>query len=345
MKKTTLALGMHDKLFKRARTMYQIEHCICDLLMTKGFLRIETPTLEHFEVFSDVVNNGNYNFFDKNGDLISLRPDITSQIGRVIASTQVHTPIKFSYSGKVFNYNEEMRGLSNEHTQAGVEIISFPVHQALEEAVISAKEALDVAGVRNCKFEFSHAQLLQLIFEELNPFTVGGGIRSVEDMNKMLKAGADKVAVTSSAHANPQLIADCAQKFGNQCVVTAIDAKKMADGSWHVFVAGGRKDTGRDLIQWAQEVVALGAGEILLTSMDKDGTKSGFDLEMLNRVAEVVDVPIIASGGAGNIEGIVEVFEKTTATGALAASIFHFGEVNIGETKQVLAKTGIEVRQ
>ena len=177
------------------------------------------------------------------------------------------------------------------------------------------------------------------------PFTVGGGIRSVEDMNKMLKAGADKVAVNSSALANPQLIADCAQKFGNQCVVAAIDAKKMADGSWHVFVSGGRKDTGRDLIQWAQEVVALGAGEILLTSMDKDGTKSGFDLEMLNRVAEVVDVPIIASGGAGNIEHIVEVFEKTTATGALAASIFHFGEVNIGETKQVLANAGIEVRQ
>ena len=177
------------------------------------------------------------------------------------------------------------------------------------------------------------------------PFTVGGGIRSVEDMNKMLKAGADKVAVNSSALANPQLIADCAQKFGNQCVVAAIDAKKMADGSWRVFVAGGRKDTGRDLIQWAQEVVALGAGEILLTSMDKDGTKSGFDLEMLNRVAEVVDVPIIASGGAGNIEHIVEVFEKTTATGALAASIFHFGEVNIGETKQVLANAGIEVRQ
>ena len=136
-----------------------------------------------------------------------------------------------------------------------------------------------------------------------------------------------------------------AQKLGNQCVVAAIDAKKMADGSWHVFVAGGRKDTGRDLIQWAQEVVALGAGEILLTSMDKDGTKSGFDLEMLNRVAEVVDVPIIASGGAGNIEDIVEVFEKTTATGALAASILHFGEVNIGETKQVLANAGIEVRQ
>lgn len=132
------------------------------------------------------------------------------------------------------------------------------------------------------------------------PFTVGGGIRSVEDMNKMLKAGADKVSVNSSAVANPQLIADCAEKFGNQCVVVAIDAKKVEDGSWHVFVAGGRKDTGIDLLDWAKKVVSLGAGEILLTSMDKDGTKSGFDIEMLNAVANVVTVPIIASGGAGN---------------------------------------------
>lgn len=177
------------------------------------------------------------------------------------------------------------------------------------------------------------------------PFTVGGGIRSVEDMQRMLKAGADKVAVNSSAVANPQLIADCAKKFGNQCVVAAIDARKEADGSWHVYVAGGRKDTGKDLIAWAQEVVALGAGEILLTSMDKDGTKSGFDIDMLNAVAAVVDVPIIASGGAGNRDHIVEVFQKTTATGALAASIFHFGEVSIAETKEAMAEAGIEVRQ
>lgn len=176
------------------------------------------------------------------------------------------------------------------------------------------------------------------------PFTVGGGIRSVEDMNKMLKAGADKVAVNSSALANPQLIADCAQKFGNQCVVVAIDAKKQTDGTWHVYVAGGRKDTGKDLIEWAKEAVGLGAGEILLTSMDKDGTKSGFDLNMLNAVAEVVDVPIIASGGAGNIENMVEVFEETPATGALAASIFHYGEVAIADTKKVMADAGIEVR-
>lgn len=176
------------------------------------------------------------------------------------------------------------------------------------------------------------------------PFTVGGGIRSVEDMNKMLKAGADKVAVNSSAVAHPQLIADCAEKFGSQCVVVAIDAKKQADGTWHVYVAGGRKDTGKDLIEWAKEAVGLGAGEILLTSMDKDGTKSGFDLNMLNAVAEVVDVPIIASGGAGNIAHMVEVFEKTPATGALAASIFHYGEVAIADTKKAMADAGIEVR-
>ena len=176
------------------------------------------------------------------------------------------------------------------------------------------------------------------------PFTVGGGIRSVEDMQKMLKAGADKVAVNSSAVANPQLIKDCAEKFGSQCVVAAIDARKVSDGTWHVYVAGGRKDTGIDLLEWAKTVVELGAGEILLTSMDKDGTKSGFDLEMLNAVADVVNVPLIASGGAGKIDHIVEVFENTTATGALAASIFHFNTLNIPTLKKSLKKAEIEVR-
>lgn len=176
------------------------------------------------------------------------------------------------------------------------------------------------------------------------PFTVGGGIRSVDDMNKMLKAGADKVAVNSSAVTNPQLIKDCAEKFGSQCVVVAIDGRKELDGTWHVYVAGGRKDTGKDLIEWAREVVRLGAGEILLTSMDKDGTKSGFDLDMLKAVAGVVDVPIIASGGAGNSDHIIEVFQKTPVTGALAASIFHFGEVSIAQTKQAMQEAGIEVR-
>ncbi|EHI74937.1 imidazole glycerol phosphate synthase subunit HisF [Streptococcus criceti] len=176
------------------------------------------------------------------------------------------------------------------------------------------------------------------------PFTVGGGIRTSDDMNKMLKAGADKVAVNSSALANPQLIRECAEKFGSQCVVAAVDARKEADGTWHVYVAGGRKDTGRDLIDWVKEAVSLGAGEILLTSMDKDGTKSGFDLDMLNAAASVVDVPIIASGGAGSSDHIIEVFQKTSATGALAASIFHYGEVAIVDTKKAMANAGIEVR-
>lgn len=168
MKKTTLPIGMHDKLFKRARAMYTIERDISDLLMNNGFNRIETPTLEHFQVFGDEVSANNYNLFDKKGELLSLRPDITSQIGRVIASTQVQTPIKFSYSGKVFNYNEEMRGLSNEHTQAGIEIVGFPVQDALQEAIETAKSALDVSGVKNYQFEFSHASVLKIIFEELN---------------------------------------------------------------------------------------------------------------------------------------------------------------------------------
>jgi len=167
MKKTTLPVGMHDKLFKRARVTYKIERDISDFLMSQGFNRIETPTLEHFEVFSDTITKNNYNFFDKSGELLTLRPDITSQIGRVIASTQVETPIKFSYSGKVFKYNEEMRGLMNEHTQAGVEIVGFPAKEAVFEAIQSAKEALDRADIPSYQFEFSHAAILQTIFETL----------------------------------------------------------------------------------------------------------------------------------------------------------------------------------
>lgn len=168
MKKTTLPIGMHDKLFKRARVTYKIERDISDLLMEKGFNRIETPTLEHFEVFSDAISANNYNFFDKTGDLLTLRPDITSQIGRVIASTQVETPITFSYSGKVFKYNEELRGLTNEHTQVGVEIVGYPAVEAVEQAILSVKEALDVALIPSYQFEFSHARILQTIFEVLN---------------------------------------------------------------------------------------------------------------------------------------------------------------------------------
>ena len=167
MNKRTLPQGLHDKLFKRAKATYEIERTVSDLLMERGFHRIETPTLEHFEVFSDQVNRDNYHLFDKEGQLLSLRPDITSQIARVIASTRVHTPIKFSYSGKVFQSQELMRGLENERTQAGIEIIGFPAQVAYQYAISSAKEALDKLGLKGYKFEFSHAAILRTIFDHL----------------------------------------------------------------------------------------------------------------------------------------------------------------------------------
>ncbi|BAQ24044.1 ATP phosphoribosyltransferase regulatory subunit [Streptococcus troglodytae] len=168
MKKTNLPVGMHDKLFKRARVMYEIERDISNLLIEQGFNRIETPTLEHFEVFADDVSSEHYHLFDKKGNLLSLRPDITSQIGRVIASTRVETPIKFSYSGKVFKYNEELRGLANEHTQAGVEIVGYKAQDAIKDALLSAKNALKASGLKDYKFEFSHAHILQIIFASLD---------------------------------------------------------------------------------------------------------------------------------------------------------------------------------
>ncbi len=176
------------------------------------------------------------------------------------------------------------------------------------------------------------------------PFTVGGGIRSVADMSKMLRAGADKVGINSSAVANPDLIRQGAEKFGNQCIVVAIDAKKQADGSFHVYVNGGRKDTGLDAVEWAKQAVALGAGEILLTSMDKDGTKSGFDIALSNAVANAVNVPVIASGGAGTALDMVDVFQQTSVTGALAASVFHYGEIDIKDVKLKMKANQIEVR-
>ncbi len=176
------------------------------------------------------------------------------------------------------------------------------------------------------------------------PLTVGGGIRTIEDVALMLRAGADKVSVNSAALFDPTLIQKAAEKFGSQCVVIAIDAKKMPDGSWHACTAGGRKDTGVDAVRWAEEAVRLGAGEILLTSMDADGTKEGFDLPLLNAVTEKVHVPVIASGGCGSLADFAEVFEKTNADAALAASLFHYKELSVRQVKEYLRKRGIPVR-
>jgi cyclase len=175
------------------------------------------------------------------------------------------------------------------------------------------------------------------------PFTVGGGVRSIEDAEALLRAGADKVAVNTAALADPTLLQRLAHRFGSQAVVLAIDARRSGEG-WEVFSHGGRTPTGRDAIAWTREGAALGAGEILLTSMDRDGTRDGFDLPLTRAVAEAVNVPVIASGGCGTVEHLAEALTEGRASAALAASIFHFGEVRIGEAKERLRELGVEVR-
>lgn len=189
--------------------------------------------------------------------------------------------------------------------------------------------------------------LIQRAASELSiPLTVGGGIRTLDDFRMILSSGADKVSINSAAILNPQLIQQAADEFGVQCVVVAIDAKMRDDHSgYDVYMAGGRKNTGLDLIAWVQQCEQLGAGEILLTSMDKDGTRDGFDIDMLNAVLDVVSIPVIASGGCGNQEDIVEVFEKTNCDGALAASLFHYQEATIDDVKALCASHHIPVRR
>jgi imidazole glycerol-phosphate synthase subunit HisF len=177
------------------------------------------------------------------------------------------------------------------------------------------------------------------------PLTVGGGIRAVDDMQAMLRAGADKVSINSSALATPDLIRAGAEKFGSQCIVVSIDARKTGADKWEVFSHGGRKPTGLDALEWAQQAVALGAGEIVLNSIDADGTKAGFDLVITRRISEAVAVPVVASGGAGSLEHMADVLEQGRADAVLAASIFHFGEYTVGDVKRFLAGRGIPVRR
>ncbi|MFH1850564.1 MAG: imidazole glycerol phosphate synthase subunit HisF [archaeon] len=184
----------------------------------------------------------------------------------------------------------------------------------------------------------------KVALEVFIPFTVGGGVRSVDDMRQLLCAGADKISVNSAAVRNPGLIRDAATVFGSQCVVVAIDAKRCEDG-FEVYVSGGSKATGIDALSWVRRVEKLGAGEILLTSMDADGTKEGFDLELTKLVSEAVNIPVIASGGAGNLDSFVRVFSQGKADAALAASVFHYGKYTVRDVKKYLAESWIEVRK
>lgn len=176
------------------------------------------------------------------------------------------------------------------------------------------------------------------------PLTVGGGISSIEQIRDLLNSGADKISLNSAALDHPELIEQAARVYGAQCVVLAIDAKKMPDGTWHCFKAGGRIDTGVDAVEWAKKGTALGAGEILLTSMDADGTKQGFDIELCRAIKQAVHVPVIASGGCGKLEDFAEVFEEDVADAALAASLFHYNELTVMDVKEDLKKRGVDVR-
>lgn len=182
--------------------------------------------------------------------------------------------------------------------------------------------------------------------EQINiPFTIGGGIRTVEDFNKVLKAGADKVSVNSAAVRRPELIREAALKFGSQCVVLSMDVKWLSDGKWTIYINGGRVDTGMDALEWAKRGVALGAGEICLNAIDSDGVKEGYSIELTRKVSESVNVPVIASGGAGKREHFLEVFDKGKADAALAASVFHYKEIKIDELKEYLENNGVPMRR
>ena len=219
-----------------------------------------------------------------------------------------------------------------------VELAQFYSDQGADEIVF-----LDITATHEARKTV--ADVVERTAEQVFvPLTVGGGIRTLDDFRELLRAGADKISVNSAAVARPELITEAAERFGSQCVVLAVDARSRGDGTWEVVVAGGRKPTGLDLLEWVKKGEALGAGEILLTSMDADGTKAGFDLPMTKAVTEAVGIPVIASGGCGSLSHFAEVFEETGCDAALAASLFHFGELTVPQVKDYLRTRDIPVR-
>ena len=219
-----------------------------------------------------------------------------------------------------------------------VELARFYSDQGADEIVF-----LDITATHEARKTV--ADVVERTAEQVFvPLTVGGGIRTLDDFRELLRAGADKISVNSAAVARPELITEAAERFGSQCVVLAVDARSRGDGTWEVVVAGGRKPTGLDLLDWVKRGEALGAGEILLTSMDADGTKAGFDLPMTKAVTEAVGIPVIASGGCGSLSHFAEVFEETGCDAALAASLFHFGELTVPQVKDYLRARNIPVR-
>ena len=206
---------------------------------------------------------------------------------------------------------------------------------------------LDITATHDNRDTMAHV-VEQVAGEVFIPLTVGGGIRTLDDIRKLLNAGADKVSINSAAVANPEFVREAAERFGSQCIVVAIDAKKVSQDNepnkWEIFTHGGRKPTGIDAVEWAKRMVSLGAGEILLTSMDKDGTKSGFDLPLTRAISEAVSVPVIASGGVGCLDDLADGVIEGKADAVLAASIFHFAEYTIQQAKERMAARGIEVR-
>lgn len=228
----------------------------------------------------------------------------------------------------------------------GLKEVGDPVELAKEYYRQGADELvfLDITATHEHRDTIIHV-VEQVANEIYMPFTVGGGIKTIDDIRNILRAGADKISLNSAAVRNPELIREGAKMFGNQCIVLAVDGKKREDGSgWNVVINGGRIDTGLDALEWIQQGVELGAGEILLTSMDTDGVKQGYDIEFCKAVRELVKVPVIASGGCGSLEHFYEVFEEEAADAALAASLFHYGELTVGDVKEYLNEKGVPVR-